>query len=169
MIWNTPICIDNMVEDQFALILFSKAWKYPLANAKEEMTVKDMNLPWGFWGLLWDHDIWVKTTSLMTERWDFAGLRQTVFKHLGHAHDTLNDNIETKNNSITVILLYETSSHSMKPTLKWWGSLFNKQFSLSASIKRARRSDVTTFEQNKQISFMPVLQTRFKVKKLKLE
>ena len=32
----------------------------------------------------------------------------------------------------------------MKPTLTWLGGLFNKEFSTSASKRRARRSDAAT-------------------------
>ena len=42
---------------------------------------------------------------------------------------------------------------SMKPNLKWWGGLSNKQVSTSASTRRERLSDAITFELNKRIFF----------------
>ena len=43
------------------------------------------------------------------------------------------------------------SSPSIKPTLTWGGGWSNQEISTSASTIRTRRSDATTFEQNKQI------------------
>ena len=49
----------------------------------------------------------------------------------------------------------------MKPTLTLWGSLSNQEVSNSASSRRARRSDATTFEQNKRIFLSTFPRTGF--------
>ena len=60
-------------------------------------------------------------------------------------------------------------SPSMKPTLTRWEGLSNEEVSTSASTRRGRQSDASTFEQNKQIFFMPMPKTWFKVKNFRLE
>ena len=57
---------------------------------------------------------------------------------------------------------------SMKPILTWWEGLSNEKLSPSASTRWARRSDSTTFEQNKRTFLMLIPRTWFNVEELRL-
>ena len=56
----------------------------------------------------------------------------------------------------------------MKPTLTRWGRL-SKRFQPSESTGKARRSNAATFNKVKQIFFMPIPRTWFKVEEFRLE
>ena len=60
-----------------------------------------------------------------------------------------------------VYITYTASSPSMKPTLTQWGGLPNQEVSISASVRRACRSDATTFEQNKRTFLRTFSRTGF--------
>ena len=70
---------------------------------------------------------------------------------------------------ISSYIIRSPPSPSMKSTLTWIGSLSNEKVSPNALTKRARRSYATMFEHNKEIFFILMTMTWFKVEEFRLE
>lgn len=61
------ICLGDTVKDQFGLYLFLKTQKYRSLSQRKK-TIYDFNLPWAFYALPWDGEVWVKTVIRETSQ-----------------------------------------------------------------------------------------------------
>ena len=93
------------------------------------------------------------------------GPERTSYLHTYHAvlKKALPHSIQSKNH------IHGLFWQRFQITLTWWRGLSNQEAWPSASTRRARRSDATMLDKDKQIFFMLMPRTWFKVEEFRLE
>ena len=77
--WFVPV---RLLKINLGCFCFQKRWNINHRLLRKK-TIQGVKLSSWFCDLLWDHEIWLKTVSLMPKPWDLAGLLKSLTeKHI---------------------------------------------------------------------------------------